>query len=82
MADVGRGNSSTFERHLQTAISAIAVAMLGWVGVTLNSLQQSVTRLEEQTRTAAQKVAVNDSRIANIEDKYIDLMLRLDRLER
>ena len=36
----------TFERHLQTAIAAILVGLVGWIGVSITGMSESVARLE------------------------------------
>lgn len=69
------------ERHIQTVISLLAVGLLGWVGVTLNGLQQSVTRLEEQIRNSSAQVNANDFRINTLQSELVDIIIRIDRLE-
>jgi hypothetical protein len=40
--------STVFERHAQTVLGAVVVAILGWSGFTLNNLSVSVAQLTER----------------------------------
>jgi len=39
---------SSLERHVQSLIGVLVVGLLGWVGLTLQTMTESVARLEEK----------------------------------
>lgn len=38
----------TLERHIQTGIAAVLVGLVGWIGVSITGMSESIARLEVQ----------------------------------
>ena len=71
-----------FEQHLQTVVSTVAIALLLWVGVSVNALQQSATtghvdrkHLKEDVNELKQsvKAAYSLTRAIDLEHRVRDL---------
>jgi len=79
------------ERHVQTILTAVVAALLGWVGVSLLDLRDRTTRLEVQTHNVAAMVAdgTNDRfrgadwrrEKERLDDRYNALVRRVEALE-
>jgi len=79
------------ERHIQTILTGVVAALLGWVGVSLLDLRDRTTRLEVQTQNVAQLVAdgTNDRfrgadwrrEKERLDDRYNALVRRVEALE-
>lgn len=67
-------DKSAIERHAQTIISAVALALLLWFGATLVDVQNRVVRIE------AYNVARNDNS-AEIKSEIAELRKRMTLLE-
>lgn len=85
---------SIFERHLQTIIGFVVVAVMGWVGYNVNesakkivaldvkfeSMQNQIDDIEDGTRNRYTKT--DATRDFELRDNNISsLLLRIDRLE-
>lgn len=67
----------TWERHIQTVVSTVAIAIMLWMGSTLVEMQKDVAVLKAQNiqaialqtsiRNMVERIAVLESRVSNVE---------------
>lgn len=74
-------NLPNIERHIQTVVSAVAIALLSWTAYSLNSLQQTSVRQEERTIAIQTTLANQGDQVNSNQKDIIDLRIRVDRLE-
>lgn len=68
-------NHSSFERHAQTALVLLVVALLGWVGLTTHNTSLAVAQM-------AIEVQHLKSEVQKPADKFDEIERRLDAIER
>ncbi len=80
--------SSILERHIQTVLAAVIVALLSWGGFTLTEVSLQTAVLAERVATLSVKVAALEQKVdKGTEDRYRaadarrDLALRDQRLQ-
>ena len=56
MSDQSAGLRPGLERHIQTILAAVLVALVLWVGKTVSENSREIARMQEQTKALAEKV--------------------------
>lgn len=62
---------NSFERHLQTGVGALIIALVLWVGTTLTTNQKTLTALEVNIATLKERVIEIKSQINHQADTYV-----------
>lgn len=57
---------SSFERHAQTALVILVVALLGWVGLTVNANQIELAKLTVNVQNLNNKVTATPARVNDL----------------
>lgn len=79
-AEPMQARPSALERHAQTALSAVVVALVLWIGQAVSQQGQTIVRLETQV-TSLQQVISSDNRNRYSADRaHAELALRDNRL--
>lgn len=94
MMDLEPHETSPMERHIQTIVAGVAVAILIWVGATLNTATQQTARLEERLSSLFREVQMLREQLGNqytrhdaerdlsiVRARLEDQQRRLERLE-
>lgn len=58
-----RHNSTALERHIQTVLTSIAILLLGWVGLSVQSSQVKISAMSVQIQNLEDSVAAPNPRI-------------------
>lgn len=69
------------ERHFQTFVSTVAVAVMLWVGNTLNGLQTEFATVKQQVITSTSQLNAGMMEREALRKDVISLLIRVDRLE-
>lgn len=87
-SDAVSEETRTLERHAQTALTVLVVALLGWVGLTTQETQVKVAQLtveieqiQSQLELAPLRVTDTVRRMERLEDIYIQLREKVQDLE-
>jgi hypothetical protein len=67
--------SSTFERHGQTIIGALVLAILLWTGNTVIDIKDKVNRIEVFQITAANHDVIADREVSDLKERVRTLEL-------
>lgn len=59
---------SPFERHVQTAIALLLVALVLWVGTTVTGNREEIVRVQERIDVFANRQADHERRIRKLEN--------------
>lgn len=75
--DGERRSGTAFERHAQTVLASIAVLLLGWIGLTTQSTQVKLSKIETafsiEIQNLKNAVATPDPRINNNTARIVTL---------
>ncbi len=63
---------SGLERHLQTFIGALLIALVLWVGASINEQGKEIARLQERVATLVERIALLE--------RQVDLARRAERV--
>lgn len=59
-------DTRTFERHAQTALVILVVALLGWVGLTVNQNQIELAKLTVTVQSLNNQIAAPTARVNDL----------------
>jgi uncharacterized protein YycO len=62
---------NAFERHFQTGVGALIIALVLWVGTTLTTNQKTLATLEVNMNNLKEKVIEIKSQISHQSDTYV-----------